>query len=233
VPYPPAGYAQPFGGPAQTAVLTAPPVVTGPIITSDPRPRQSWMWRTIKWPIRNVLKALYYIGVAFKRHRAVAGVLGVLLLGLLGGAFAVYHFANPGAGGAQQAATSSQTGQTPFTIVEPAQPPLPASVIQWLHGNETFNAQEIWDSYSPEFQQALQQRGITVKSLQDGLNQSQQGGFAFEQFIYAGGYDSPTGFSHYSVEIVLAQGNQRGIQDWYFITDPNGKILVARNLSPQ
>ncbi|MBF6589004.1 MAG: hypothetical protein IVW57_00555 [Ktedonobacterales bacterium] len=206
-----------------------------PAYVPEPPPPPSRVARAIKWPIRKLLKGLYLLTAAARSHRAVSVVLLVIILGLLGSGVVVYRATHPSgdvAGLGPTATGGLYGGTTPFTVVNAAAPPLPASMIQWMHGHKYFDAQEVWNTFSAREQQALTQKKITASTLQDNFNTLKSQGFQFTEFIYSGGYRAPDGTSHYTIEVLYARGNQAGLQTYYFLLDADGKIAAYVNLTP-
>jgi hypothetical protein len=167
-------------------------------------------------------------------HRATTAVMALILVGLLGSGLIVFRATHPAARSyASATATGPYSGDAPFTVVQATAPTLPPSVISWMQGHQTFDAQEIWSSFSAREQQSLSQQGTTESALQDQLNQIKQQGVQFTEFIYSGGYHMPDGTAHYTIEVVYSQGGQVGILTYYFLVDANGKIATFVNLTPQ
>jgi hypothetical protein len=231
-PAPPPGYYYP----AYNAPVVVEPAPTPPGYQPDPPKKQALIWRIIKWPIRQVLKAIYLIGRAASSHKVVSAILLVIILALVGAGVFVYRTLNPdttASTGGQAAASGQAAPDTPFTIVNTSAPPLSNGVIHWLHAYKTYNGQEQWDSLSPSLQQSISGRGATARGLQTDMDQLHAQGVTFEQFIYTGGYFGPNGLATYTIQVVLRQGNQRGIQTWYFYVDESNDLIVSfLNLTP-
>src|SRR5215813_8745008 len=226
---PPAYYYPTYDAPA---VVTADPT---PGYQPDPPKKQPLIWRIIKWPIRQVFKGIYLTGRAARNHKVVSAILLILILALAGAGVVGYRYLNPPstASTGNQAAASAKVPDTPFTIVNTSAPPLPNSVIHYLHSYKAYDGQEQWDSLSPSFQQALTGQGVTEQSLQAALDQLHAQGLTFEQFIYSGGYIQQNGLATFSVEVVYRRGNQGGIENLYFYVDfGSGLILAVRDLTP-
>lgn len=231
-PYAQPAYAQAvYGHPTQTAVVES--GRSGPAWQPEAKPRQSFIWRVVKWPIKTVLKGVYLTGSAAKRHRAAALVLLVLVAMLAGGAYAVYQSTHPAPAAAGPGSTStSQPDNTPFTIVTGSQPPLSAGVITFLHGYKSFDGYQLWSSFSPSMQQNLQANGLSADQLNGELQQEKQAGIAYTEFIYTGGFLSPDGTSNFTVEAVMSLGSAHAVRTWYFMTDTSDKIVDFEQLSP-
>jgi hypothetical protein len=201
--------------------------------------RRSPAWKAIKWPLRHLIKGIYLTGNAAKNHRrsAIAFTLVVLLLGLAG--YGVYTYTHPpittgmsSGGDASGAIGGAQDNTAPFTVIAGTQPPLAPGVLQWLHAYKTFNGDELWNSLSPGYQAQLAQQGVKSDQLRQGMVEEKNQGVGFDEFIYTGGYLSPDGLQHYTVEAVETQGDKKAILTWFFMTDSNGKIAMWRDLTP-
>lgn len=225
---PPPAQSQPE--PATTAV--APPRRA---YEPDPPKKPSTFWRAVKWPLRQLFKAIYLTGAAANRHRVVAVIVLVVVLLLGGGTYAVYHVTHPQAGASSQQVHSGvpSLANLPLTAVSSALPPLPASVGYWLHGHQTFDAQEMWATVSPQGQALLAQQNITEQSLQSELDQEKAAGFTYNQFIYTGGYVAQNGYAYFTISAVVGKGPQRVSERfWYFVVDPSQQIILPLDLSP-
>lgn len=236
----PGGYAQaatPQAWGAQTAVVAAMPPASAmlPSWETPEKPKQAFIWRAIKWPIKTLLKALYLTGSAARQHRAAALVLVLVVALLAGGGYAVYqytHSALPDASNAIGGSAGGQVDNTPFTIVTGSQPPLASGVITWLHAYKAFDGYELWSSLSPALQKQLTANGLTAQQLNSTLQQEKGAGIAYPEFIYTGGFLSPDDTSSFTVEAVESLGSAKAVRTWYFVTDSNDKIIVFQDLTP-
>jgi hypothetical protein len=183
-----------------------------------PKP-QSRVWRATKWPIRQAIKGIYLLFSAAGRHRlATALILGALLL-FIGAGFLTYRYTHPDT---IDAHISTQANL----------PPLPSGVKHFIEGYHTYNGQETWDSLSAQYQAQLAQQGGSAEVIQSSLAQAKAQGISFENFVYAGGYVGSDGIGHYMIEATLTADSQKEVHNWYFVTDPNGKISAWANLTP-
>lgn len=200
------------------AVLPAPPPT--PIYVYEPEPprKQSRLWRAIKWPIRQLLKAIYLIGRTAHRHKVLAVAALVLLIALGAGGVAAYRIANP---------------PPSIPISDASRPAIPDSVHHWLHGFVTFNGQEMWDSLSPSMQSTMTQASSSEAALQGVLDQNKSSHVTV-QYHYTGGYQTAQGASYYVVQVSLRGDNGSGELTWYFVVDDTtGKITLWQDISPQ
>jgi hypothetical protein len=150
------------------------------------------VWRAIKWPLRKTLLAIYLALQAARRHKLVAVVVSALLIGLIATALVVRQLTLP--------------GPPALAIDQPGLPPISASVLHFLHGQETYNAQEIWDSLDPT---TRAQSGATESDIQSSLNQARAQGAQITRLIYSGGYQASDGTSHYTIEVYSTQSGRQ------------------------
>lgn len=218
---------------ASVAVATS-PATAGRTRGRDAAPRQPKWARAIKWPLHQLLKGIYLSATTIKAHRITSLVVFALVAGLLGSGAVVYSATHPApTSHAGTPASTAHMPETPFTysIAQPA--PIPSSVINWLHGHKTFNAQELWSVLDTQAHQSFTQQGLDEKGLANRLAQEKASGLQFQQFIQTGGYVLPDGSANYSVQVVEVQGNQQAVLSWYFVVDQSGLIAGAYDLTPQ
>jgi hypothetical protein len=197
----------------------------------EPPPKPSRFWRVVKWPLRKLFLVLYVIGATIKRHRVAALVVLALLVLVGGGTYGLYRVTHPQTTTGQAGGSIRSTQpQTPFTVTSAPTPPLPNAVIAALHAHKTYNAQEFWNSLSPQFQAYLKTNQLDESAYQQIYAQEQAAGVVYDQFIYVGGYLAIDGVGNYTVEAVLHEGQQLGIDIWYFTVDPNGQISFFTRL---
>jgi hypothetical protein len=226
--YPPPlyGYPQAASGPQHYPAI-APPAET-PRYVPEPLHRPSRFWRAVKWPLRQIFKALILTGRAAKAHKAVA-LLILLLVAVIGaGTFGFYRLTHPANtitvrtnGGATGGTTQPNT---PFTV-QLGQPPLelPDSITNALYAFKTYDAQRLWASFSPDYQQYETSAGMTQSAWQQQLDQWKSEGITFDQFRETGGYTTSSG-GYFTFTILAHQGQQGGLLTLYFAVDPNGAI---------
>lgn len=200
-------------------------------------PKQPWVWRAVKWPVRKFFKGLILTGSAAKRHKIVALVILALLIGAVGATYGVYWATHPETSQRQVTngtanAPGAQQPETPFTIINSSAPPLSPGVIHWLHAWKTHDGQEAWNALSATTQTNYQAQGIDESVVQTRLNQDRDQGMVYEQFIYTGGYFYPDGSSNYTVEVVerLPSGGH-AIATWIFLVGSDDTIEAWLPLS--
>jgi hypothetical protein len=204
-----------------------------PVYTFQPLRRPSRFWRIVKWPLRQVLKGIYLAGSAINRHRIISLILLVVLGALVTGGVLTYRAFNPEP---KQVASGNGGGvaaipETPFTVVDGAHQPLSNGVLLWLHGAKTYNADELWNGMSTEYQNFFVSNGSSQISLQQTLDTWRFQGLKFDEFIVAGSFRFPDGTATYTVEVVAHEKDQQGIFTWYFRTDPSGQIISFRDIT--
>jgi hypothetical protein len=185
----------------------------------------------VKWPLRKLFLVLYVIGSAIKRHRLAALVVLALVVLVGGGTYGLYRVTHPQAvKTTARPITRSTQPETPFTYTTAALPPLSNAVIVAMHAEKTFNAQEFWNSLSPQFQAYLKANQLDESALAHIFAQEQAAGVVYDQFIYEGGYLAIDGVGNYTVEAVFHVGQQEGIDIWYFTVDSSGQISYFQSL---
>jgi hypothetical protein len=196
------------------------------------RPQPSRFWQVVKWPLRKVFLVLYVIGSAIKGHRRAALVVLALVVLVGGGTYGLYRVTHPQpvVKTTLGPTTRSTQPETPFTYSTAAPPPLPNAVIDAMHAEKTFNAQEFWNSLSPQFQAYLKAIKLDESALAQVYAQEQAAGAVYDQFIYVGGYLAIDGVGNYTVEAVFHVGQQEGIDIWYFTVDSSGQISYFQSL---
>jgi hypothetical protein len=206
-----------------------------PPYTPEPLRRPSRFWRVVKWPIRQVLKGIYLVGSFINRHRIISLIVLLAIAAMVTGGILTYRALNPDHTHGTASNTSGSGNviipDTPFTVVNGAQIPLSNGVVLWLHGTKTYNAQELWNGMSTQYQAAFQLQGGTQADLQQTLNTFRTEGLKFDEYVVAGSFQFPDGTTTYTVEAVVHENAQRGILTWYFKTDPTGQILSFQDLS--
>ena len=104
----------------------------------------------------------------------------------------------------------------------------PASTESYMKGNETFNAELVWNALSEEAQGRLRSRGTNVQALQDQMDQAKQAGRQFNQVTYIGGQSFPDGTSMHFYTVLSRGLQSRGEPEpipYVFTLDQSGKIV--------
>jgi hypothetical protein len=211
VPHEPGGESR---APVQAQVLER-TVIPYSLPPEEPR-KQNRVWQGIKWPLRKALLGIYMLGEAIRKHKREAMVIGALLLALIVTGAVVYQVTRP--------------APPRVAVEQPNPPPLPASVLHYLHARQHFDAAEMWAAYNSTARSSL---NTTEPKLQTALNQQKAAGLAITRYVYTGGYRSPDGTSHYTVEVYASEQGQSGVFTWYFQVGSDGLIQQRLDLTPQ
>jgi hypothetical protein len=103
-------------------------------------------------------------------------------------------------------------------------PPAPA-VETFIKGQQTFNADMMWDAYSTDYQAAQLANGASKATLQALANSVRTQGIKFVHSYYIGGVPIEDGGSRYFYSLDLAQGEQHRQFPYIFTADSDGKIV--------
>lgn len=206
-----------------------------PTYTAEPLRKPSRFWRIVKWPIHQLLKGIYLVASLINRHRIISLIALLAVAAMVAGGVLTYRALNPDhpqtASGGAAGTGSVNVPDTPFTVVNGAQIPLSNGVVLWLHGTKTYNAQELWNGMSQQFQAAFQMQGSTENDLQQALDNFRTQGLKFDEYIVSGSFQFPDGSATYTVEAIAHDTTQRYILTWFFKTDPTGQINSFQDLS--
>jgi len=104
----------------------------------------------------------------------------------------------------------------------------PTSTENYMKGNETFNAELVWNALSDEAQSRLRSRGTTIQALQEQMDQAKQAGRQFNQVTYIGGQSFPDGTSMHFYTVLSRGLQSRGEPEpipYVFTLDQSGKIV--------
>jgi hypothetical protein len=158
---------------------------------------------------------LYAMAIIFRWMRPVAGFVAVIvvLVGLLGW-MAVQLWWPSGDAAADQRVASI----------------VPASGVQhYIQGQQTFNADLMWESLSPEAQASRLENGISKDMMQIQANRDRQRGVQFLHFDYIGGVKLKDGGSMYFYAVDLDSPQRSGKLPFTFVADSEGKVrgLIA------
>jgi hypothetical protein len=108
-------------------------------------------------------------------------------------------------------------------------PPAPA-VVNFLRGQQTYDADLMWESFSPELQTALEEREITRDALAQQAETERQAGQRYRDAEYIGGVqlDGRQQMYFYAVDIDSPQPERSGTFSMIFTVDGDGKIVSVR-----
>jgi hypothetical protein len=139
-----------------------------------------------------------------------AVVLALVVLALLGGGYLL-----------------SQAGPLPgLNVPLPGPRRAPEATENFLKGQQNFNAELVWNSYSDEGLDRLRARGVTPQVYVRQFELAKQAGVRLENFNYVGGYSLPDG-SSLQFYVVASRGPTRPDVEYVtyiFTLDRSGKI---------
>lgn len=107
-------------------------------------------------------------------------------------------------------------------------PPAPA-VLDFLRGQQSYDADLMWESFSASFQETLQARDFTRERLAAQMEQERRAGQRYRKFDYVGGVrlaNAQTMY-FYVVEVALPQENGSRSISFVFTVDRDGKIIAV------
>lgn len=104
-----------------------------------------------------------------------------------------------------------------------ALPPAPA-VEAFLKGQQSYNADVMWDSFSLQYQAQRLQRGSDKSILQMQADEERRQGLRYGNPSYIGGKKLEDGSSLYFYTLELAFNTQRATMPYVFTAGPDGKI---------
>ncbi len=113
-------------------------------------------------------------------------------------------------------------GDARVALIQPAD-----AVENFLRGQQTYDADLMWESLSPELRSALEQQAITRDSLAEQVESERRAGHRYRRFEYVGGVEveGRRKMYFYVVEIQSPVPERNGTFSFVFTVDPNGKII--------
>jgi hypothetical protein len=172
--------------------------------------------RVLRLLLRRALRGL--VGLwELLRPRLGWVVITAFLLGVIG--FLSLLLALP------RLARSGPASDTRVAMIVPA-----ASVVDFLRGQQTFDADLMWESFSPELRSALEQREITKDALAQQMERERQAGQRYQKFEYVGGVpvEGQQTMYFYTVAIDSPVPERNGIFSYIFTVDRDGKIVSVK-----
>lgn len=103
-------------------------------------------------------------------------------------------------------------------------PPSPA-IEQFIAGQQKFDADLMWDAFSPEYQAAQLQRGASKETLQAEIDNQRLMGLHYLKYDYIGGVKLDDGGGMYFYAVDVEVPSQRVKLPFVFIADDEGKIV--------
>jgi hypothetical protein len=113
----------------------------------------------------------------------------------------------------------------PAKDVRVAPLPPPSAVETFLQGQQNYDAELMWQAYSPDYQNSELQRGATKAALQAQFDSQRRRGLRYVHTDYIGGVKLEDGRSMYFYTVDLALDTQHGKFPFIFTADPAGKIV--------
>jgi hypothetical protein len=108
--------------------------------------------------------------------------------------------------------------------------PTSAAVESFLKGQAHYDAEMMWDSFSPRLQASLIDQGISKDQLAAQVKSEHDGGQKYKKFSYVGGIalQGNQSMYFYAVDIESSQANRNGTFSFVFTVDKSGKIVALR-----
>ncbi len=164
--------------------------------------------RTIRLLLRRVLYRTTVVGRALRPYAGFIAVI-VALLGVIG--WMSYMLWAPKAAPA---------------AFERAESLPPASAVEtFIRGQQAFNAEMMWESYSTDYQASQLANGASKATLQAQADNQRRRGLKFVRADYIGGVKLDDGRSMYFYTMDLALSSQHGRFPFVFTADADGKIV--------
>jgi hypothetical protein len=205
----------------QLPVVSAPPPLAAPIIQPAPAPaapsgRRPGRFLVLRRALRLMFRRwLYAMTLLFRWMRPFAGFVAVIvvLLGVAGWMAAQLWLPAASSGADVRVA-----------------PIVPAAAVEhYIQGQQTFNADLMWESLSSEAQAARLENGISKDMMQFQANRDRQRGVQFLRYDYIGGVKLKDGGSMYFYAVDLDSPQRSGKLPFTFLADSEGKVrgLIA------
>jgi hypothetical protein len=104
--------------------------------------------------------------------------------------------------------------------------PTSAAVESFLEGQASYDADMMWESFSPRFQAALIDQGMSHDDLAARVKNERDSGQRYRSASYIGGITLQSNLKmyFYAVNVSSSQSNQSGTISFVFTVDQSGKI---------
>lgn len=172
-------------------------------------------WRTLRLLLRRTIYNLVVLGRALRPYAALLAII-VVLLGVIGWMSVQLWWPKPGV--------------DQDTRVQ-AMAPVPA-VESYIRGQQGFDADLMWDAFSPSNQASHLQKGSTKDALQATINQQRVGGLRYAKYDYIGGVTKEGGGRIFFYSLQLALQSQQVRVPLVFEVDGDGKIDRVYLITP-
>jgi hypothetical protein len=203
----------------QLPVISTPPVsaapptlpaqpVPAPIAPPAKRPGRFLVFRRVTRLL--VRRWLYAMTILFRWLRPVAGFLVtiVALLGVIGWLAAKLWW---------------PAGEVSKDVRVAPLVPAPA-VEHYIQGQQSFNADLMWESLSPAAQASRLENGVSKDVMQVQANRQRLGGVQYRHYDYIGGVKLKDGGSMYFYAVDLDTPQGSGKLPFTFVADSDGKV---------
>lgn len=162
--------------------------------------------------LRRFLRAVINIGRILCRY--AAGILIALLLGVV--AIETYWLVQ----------VLTPPAEEPATRQTAVLPPAPA-VQRFIRGQQTYDATLMWEALGEQLRTTGRERGLSLQSLQNQVEQERQSGQRYVEYEYIGGVNLSDGKSmfFYVVQVESPQPERNGTISYVFTVGTDGKII--------
>ena len=195
----------------------APPTATQPhVYTSAPaRPGRFLVLRcTLRMLVRRFVYALARLGRVLQPYAAflaiiavLTGIIGVLTLALVW-------------------PTRNAEVDTRVAAIAPAK-----SVETYIKGQQDFDANLMWDAFSPTYQANQLSKGASKLTLQNQIDQERKVGIRYAKYDYVGGVPMSNGGNMYFYSVQYELGSEQIEVPATYIVDTDGKIRAIITVS--
>jgi hypothetical protein len=103
--------------------------------------------------------------------------------------------------------------------------PPTADIERFIKGQQSFDANLMWDTYSPSYQANQLQNGASKETLQADADSQRQQGLHFVRYNYVGGVKLDAGGGMYFYAVDVEVPNQHAKLAYIFTADDKGKIV--------
>ncbi|MEI7768548.1 MAG: hypothetical protein WCI67_01105 [Chloroflexales bacterium] len=105
--------------------------------------------------------------------------------------------------------------------------PTSAAVESFLQGQARYDAETMWEAFSPRLQASLIDQGISKDQLAQQAQSERDGGQKYKKFSYVGGVtlQGEQRMYFYAVDIESSQASRNGTFSFVFTVDKSGKIV--------
>lgn len=117
---------------------------------------------------------------------------------------------------------NSPSADVRVAMLEPA-----PSVLDFLRGQQNYDAELMWSSFSPGLQEALEDQGVAKDDLATQAESERRAGHRYRDFEYVGGVDLENNQRRffYVVDIQSPTPERNGTFSFIFTVDRAGKIV--------